>query len=436
VLKQWAAVSGPWQVSFDPKWGGPAEPVEFAELTDWSTHDDPRIRYYSGTATYRKSFMLSETDLARSGGPLLLDLGAVEVMAQVRLNGHDCGVAWKPPYRVEIGGAARAGENQLEVAAVNLWINRMIGDEQLPLDGAWKDSETLLEWPEWFLNGQSRESGRYTFTSCRHYQADSPLVASGLLGPVTIQAVVSDAPDKALPLPGEVFSLAGCAAFIIPGKIDAGQREKPWVWYAPTLPSLPGEAERWMFERFRDAGIAVAGIDVGESYGSPAGRRLYTALYEELTARRGYSSKPVLLGRSRGGLMTLSWAADNPELVAAFAGIYPVCNLASYPGVAKAASAYELTPDELQSRLTEHNPVDRLAGLAKARVPLLAIHGDVDKVVPLEANSGAVKERYAALGGTMTLIVPPGQGHNMWPGFFESEELVRFVISHAARPDH
>lgn len=237
--------------------------------------------------------------------------------------------------------------------------------------------------------------------------------------------------NKELPLPGEVFMVQGCQAFLIPGKIDVAQKAKPWVWYAPTLRKLPSTAETWMFERFRDAGIAVAGIDVGESYGSPAGRKSYTALYDELTGRRGYAPKPVLLGRSRGGLMTLSWAAENPDKVAAWAGIYPVSNLASYPGIAKAAPAYELKPEELQTRLADFNPIDRLAGLAKAKVPFFAIHGDSDQLVPLPANSAVVKERYTALGGSMELIVPPGQGHNMWEGFFQCEALVKFVQAHA-----
>jgi pimeloyl-ACP methyl ester carboxylesterase len=186
-----------------------------------------------------------------------------------------------------------------------------------------------------------------------------------------------------------------------------------------------------MFEKFLDAGLGIAGIDVGESYGSPAGRALFTAFYEELTKVRGLSRKPVLLGRSRGGLMTLSWAADNADKVGGFAGIYPVCNIASYPGVAKAAGAYELKPDELQAQLAVHNPVDRLAALAKAGVPLFAIHGDSDNTVPLDANSALLKSRYASLGGAMELIIPPGQGHNMWNGFFQCDELVKFVIGHA-----
>ena len=241
----------------------------------------------------------------------------------------------------------------------------------------------------------------------------------------------TDTPKKKLPLEGEVFEVSGRTAFLIPAKPAPQAASKLWVWYAPTLPNLPGSEERWMFERFQASGIAIAGIDAGESYGSPDGNKVFDALHAAMTAR-GYSAKPVLLGRSRGGLMLLSWAAAHPTQVAGFAGIYPVCNLASYPGIDKAAPAFKLKPADLQAKLKDFNPVDRLAGLAKAKVQLFAIHGDVDVVVPLEANSGRMKERYTALGGSMTLVIPPGQGHNMWPGFFRCQELVDFVIARAA----
>ena len=241
------------------------------------------------------------------------------------------------------------------------------------------------------------------------------------------------APVKSLPLPGEVFLVRDRTAFVIfPGTKPANQAI-PWVWYAPTLPGLPDAAEKWMFDRFTAAGIAIAGIDVGESYGSPEGRALYSAFHEELTKNRGLAPKAVMLGRSRGGLMTLSWAAENADKVAGFAGIYPVCNVASYPGVAQASGAYHMSADELSAHLKEHNPLDRLAALAKAGVPLFAIHGDTDTVVPLDANSGEMRKRYEALGGKMQLIVPPGQGHNMWTGFFQCQELVDFVIAQVNR---
>ena len=188
-----------------------------------------------------------------------------------------------------------------------------------------------------------------------------------------------------------------------------------------------------MFERFLKAGIAIAGIDVGESYGSPKGRALYSALHRHLVEKRGMARQACLLARSRGGLMLYSWAAENPDKVRCITGIYPVCNIASYPGLPRTCRAYGLTAEQLQAQLAKHNPIDRLAPLAKAKVPIFHIHGDMDRVVPLDKNSAIVKQRYDALGGPMTLEVVKGQGHNMWVGWFQSQALVDFLIKHAAR---
>ena len=186
-----------------------------------------------------------------------------------------------------------------------------------------------------------------------------------------------------------------------------------------------------MFRQFRDAGIAVCGIDVGESYGNPEGRKLFTAFHRELVKNHNMAQKPCLLGRSRGGLMLLNWAVEHPNQVAAFAGIYPVTNLRAWPGLEIASKAYGLTAAELDAQLSEHNPNDRIAPLAKARVPMFIIHGDADQLVPLPTNSGELKRRYEALGGTVDLVIPKGQGHNMWEGFFQCQGLVDFVIRHA-----
>ena len=230
----------------------------------------------------------------------------------------------------------------------------------------------------------------------------------------------------------EPFAVAGHQAFVIrppEKKIEP----IPWVLYAPTLgTNLPGKSEAWMFERFLSAGIAIAGVNVGESYGSPAGRKTYTALYEKLVKDEGFDTKVSLLARSRGGLMLYCWAADNPEKIRCITGIYPVCNLASYPGLGRACGAYGMTQGQLAEALAKHNPVDRLAPLAEAGVPIFHIHGDKDNVVPLPANSGLVAERYKAAGGLMELEVASGQGHNMWRGFFESQRLVNFLVSYAA----
>jgi pimeloyl-ACP methyl ester carboxylesterase len=257
-----------------------------------------------------------------------------------------------------------------------------------------------------------------------------------LLRPLSLSLVLSLsaslAAEKILPLPGETFTVAGRPAFLIAA--PAGPTPtvpRPWVWYAPTLEKYPGKEEVWLISQLLAAGISIAGIDVGESFGSPAGRALFTAFHTELTRTLGYSAKPLLLGRSRGGLMLLAWAAEHPEKVGAFAGIYPVVNLTSYPGLDRAAPAYGLTVKELAAQLTAHNPVDRLASLAAARIPLFAIHGDRDTLVPLEANSALLKSRYTALGGDMKLIIAEGQGHNLWPGFFENPALLAFLIAHA-----
>jgi len=186
-------VSGPWLVSFGPAWGGPAGPVTFNTLQDWSKNRNNGIRYYSGTATYKNSFDLPSLLLSESKA-LLLDLGELNVMARIRVNGKDCGVAWKPPYRVNIIDAVRPGKNLLEIDVVNLWPNRMIGDARLyPEDCEW-DGTSLKEWPEWFQKGIPRPSGRYTMATNKYftkegpvyYKTDDPLLPSGLLGPVKL----------------------------------------------------------------------------------------------------------------------------------------------------------------------------------------------------------------------------------------------------------
>ncbi len=245
------------------------------------------------------------------------------------------------------------------------------------------------------------------------------LLAAALASAISLSAPADDTtkreatrvPVKTLPIPGEVFGINGHTAFVITP--EQKPSPMPWVWYAPTLPGLPGGEEKWMLEKFMAAGIAVAGIDAGESYGSPGGCALYSALYEHLVRKRGFSSKACLLARSRGGLMLYNWAAEHPSSVACIAGIYPVCNLTSYPGLNKACGAYGLTEEQLSAELARHNPIDRLEGLAKARVPIFHIHGDSDTVVPLEKNSGELARRYRQLGGPITLRVIEGQGHNM-----------------------
>ncbi len=200
-LERVVAIEGPWNVSFDPDWGGP-DSVVFEELTDWTQHSNPGIKYYSGTAVYKQTFDLPEGVLSEiifdnlqkraerineqqlklsDEKRYYLDLGALKNMARVHLNGKKMGTLWTTPWRLDITDALKSKGNILEIEVVNLWPNRLIGDEQLP-----EDEIQDGRWPEWILENQKRTSGRYTFTTHRHYDKNSPLLESGLLGPVVI----------------------------------------------------------------------------------------------------------------------------------------------------------------------------------------------------------------------------------------------------------
>ena len=124
----------------------------------------------------------------------------------------------------------------------------------------------------------------------------------------------------------------------------------------------------WMHQSFLAKGISIAGIDVGEAYGSPKAFPQFEALYQKMVGM-GYSTKPVLLGRSRGGLWVSSWAIKHPDRVKAIAGIYPAYDFTTYPGLKRAAPAYGLTPDELKSQISDLNPIEKMDVLAESQNP-------------------------------------------------------------------
>ncbi len=178
-------LAGSWEVRFDPESGGPESPVAFDRLEDWSKRTEPGIHYYSGTAVYRTTF---KSEVRSQESRVFLDLGRVEVMAEVILNGRKLGVLWKPPFLADITEALQVGENTLEVKVVNLWVNRLIGDDQLADDSSRAPDGSLKNWPAWLTEGKPDPTGRYTFTTWKLWKKDDPLLPSGLIGPVTIQA--------------------------------------------------------------------------------------------------------------------------------------------------------------------------------------------------------------------------------------------------------
>lgn len=225
------------------------------------------------------------------------------------------------------------------------------------------------------------------------------------------------------------FEAAGHWGFVILPPKDKRRKNMPWVWYAPAFKGgHPNESNGWICERLLAKGIAVCGVDIGESYGNPAGRAAFTEFHKFVIKEFDIEKKTSLWAQSRGGLMLFNWAAEHPDMVKRIAATYPVLDMRTYPGLATAAPAYGITESELESHLSEHNPVERIAPIAAKKVPILIIHGDSDTVVPIEPNSAKFTRRYLTLGGPIEMIVVKGKGHAEIPEFFERQEMVDFFV--------
>lgn len=227
--------------------------------------------------------------------------------------------------------------------------------------------------------------------------------------------------------PRTLFKVGDSAAFVVEAKHPG--KKKPWVWYAPTLKNYPNKRHDWYFSRLVANGISIAGIDQGEVRGSPASNQRFTAFYQEMV-RRGFSRRPVLLGQSRGGLMMLSWAMGNPDKLKAFVGIYPVCNLASWPlknSKTAVLEDYAIPEKDLLANLNNYNPIDNLKGLLANKIPMFIIHGDSDEVVPYKENSKLIRDRYEAAGSNISIKIVDGGKHEETNAFFECPELLDFI---------
>ncbi len=158
-----ATIDGPWNVSFQPGRGAPAS-ASLEKLISWNESSDNGIKYFSGIGTYSKTIQAS-ADWIKPGQRLFLDLGEVKNLAEVTVNGKSLGVVWHAPYRVDVTGVMKAGDNQIVIKVINAWVNRLIGDQQ------------------------PNASTKYTYADTKPYTASSPLLPSGLLGPVSVSAV-------------------------------------------------------------------------------------------------------------------------------------------------------------------------------------------------------------------------------------------------------
>ena len=185
-------VQGPWTLRFPAGWDAPSA-VTLDSLTPWNEHPHAGIRYFSGTATYENTIRLKRIDRKAR---YVLDLGTVKNLAQVTLNGQPVAHLWKKPFRCDITPYLRKGDNTLQIAVTNLWPNRMIGDEQWPDDLEWGSDDPssqpmagmfLRNIPDWLREGKPRPSEhRKTVVSTKFFSKESPLLPSGLLGPIRI----------------------------------------------------------------------------------------------------------------------------------------------------------------------------------------------------------------------------------------------------------
>jgi hypothetical protein len=189
-----------WTVNFPAGLGAPST-IILENLSSLHKHPNEGVKHFSGTATYRKEFTIAETAIP-TDRRLFLELGKVEILAEVKLNGKLLGTLWKPPYRLDVTEAIKAGNNVIEIAVTNLWPNRLIGDEKLPQEAEYVSgvnagnysvlsNGAIKKLPEWYATGKPKPpGGRVTFTTWQHYHADSPLLESGLIGKVVLRTAL------------------------------------------------------------------------------------------------------------------------------------------------------------------------------------------------------------------------------------------------------
>jgi lysophospholipase L1-like esterase/pimeloyl-ACP methyl ester carboxylesterase len=212
---------------------------------------------------------------------------------------------------------------------------------------------------------------------------------------------------------------------------------KPWVWHGEFFGHKPAPDIALLGKGFH-----IVSMKIPDMLGCPEAVKLWDECYAELTGTYGLGKKPALVGLSRGGLYCYNWAIANPKQVSCIYGDAPVCDFKSWPGGKGKGKGDPRNwgfvqklwgfQSEAEALAYKGNPVDNLAPLAKAGVPLLHVFGDADDVVPWEENTGLIETRYKAFGGNIKLIRKPGVGHHPH-GLEDSTPIVEFIEKHASR---
>ncbi len=234
--------------------------------------------------------------------------------------------------------------------------------------------------------------------------------------------------------------------------LTKADKQRRWIWIAPSWLAIgrwdtglqkivdsPKVDHLFYIERVLAEGFHVAGVDIGVSCGNPAGVAVFRDFYEMLLNKYHLNPRARMVGQSNGGLMVYSYAAAYPDSVDRILGIYPATDLRSWPGLPQATGrtektgwntprAYDMPVAELEARIAEFNPIDRLAPLANHKIGILHLHGDQDATVPIGPNSQELARRYRAFGGNIEIVVIRGKGHGPDPAFYESMRALRFLL--------
>ena len=179
------ALDTDWDITFPPKSGAP-EKIHLAKLMDLSRHSEEGVRHFSGTANYHKTLSLTAEQFKH--GKIYLDLGDVQDLAKVIVNGQNLGVLWKQPFRTDITGALKAGDNEIEIRVTNLWVNRMIGDASKRKEAGiiYNNRNAIAKWPTWVSQDAPPADAPVSFATWQHWTANDALLPTGLLGPVKL----------------------------------------------------------------------------------------------------------------------------------------------------------------------------------------------------------------------------------------------------------
>lgn len=215
--------------------------------------------------------------------------------------------------------------------------------------------------------------------------------------------------------------------------VGAPNAVRPWIWFMPatyfTSGPIAGQGADYV-NAWLDAGFYIGAIEAGPTCGSPAGTALFEAFYQKMTTSYPVASRARIFASSRGGLDAYAFAERHPDQVDRIGGIYPAVDWRDWPGLdglpGYTVDVLGFTPTELANQ-DALNPINNLKPMAEARIPLFDLHGDQDETVHLAPNSQEVAKRYAALGGSITLVVLPGRGHEAY-GFFR-QDMIDFLLA-------